>query len=137
MKSGLIDRFARLAALVAMLAVALGIAAPPLAARGWHGDGGWRIGFYGGGFYAPYWGYPYGAAYPYAAPYYYPDYPYAYPAPIPAPAPAPIYAAPPAPASAPVASSSVWYYCPPTKSYYPYVTTCKVAWKQVPTTPPR
>jgi hypothetical protein len=141
-----IDRFARLAALAAVLAVALGISAPSLAAGwhgggwhggGWHGGGGWRVGIYGGGFYAPYggypydWDYPYGAAYPYAAP-----YPYAYPT----PAPAPVYAAPPAaapPAPAPAASSSVWYYCPPTKSYYPYVSTCKVAWKQVPTTPPR
>jgi hypothetical protein len=136
-KSGSIDRFVRWATFGAVMAVALGFFAPSPAAAWYHG-GGWRVGFYGG-FYAPYgaypydWGYPYGAAYPYAAPY--PSYPYAYPAPMPAPAPAPIYAAPPAPA--PAASSSVWYYCPPTKTYYPYVTTCKVAWKQVPITPPR
>jgi hypothetical protein len=32
---------------------------------------------------------------------------------------------------------AVWYYCPATSSYYPYVATCAVAWQTVPTTPPR
>jgi hypothetical protein len=35
------------------------------------------------------------------------------------------------------AGGSVWYYCPTTGSYYPYVATCAVAWQTVPTTPPQ
>lgn len=29
-----------------------------------------------------------------------------------------------------------WYYCEPTRTYYPYVQTCSTAWKVVPATPP-
>jgi hypothetical protein len=32
---------------------------------------------------------------------------------------------------------AVWYYCPATSGYYPYVATCAVAWQTVPTTPPQ
>ena len=51
--------------------------------------------------------------------------------------PPPVQAAPQAapPAAAP-ASPSVWYYCAPTKTYYPYVQTCAEAWKTVPASPP-
>ena len=35
-----------------------------------------------------------------------------------------------------VAPQSSWYYCQPSKAYYPYVTSCPQAWQQVPTTPP-
>jgi hypothetical protein len=31
----------------------------------------------------------------------------------------------------------VYYFCPTSKSYYPYVPRCAVAWRRVPTTPPR
>jgi hypothetical protein len=87
-----------------------------------HGHGGFIFvqGYY------PYYGYPYYGRH-YAYPYYPPSYPSAYPTYV-VPAPAPV--APP-----PAAAAAVWYYCPPTQSYYPYVSTCAVAWQQVPATP--
>jgi hypothetical protein len=97
---------------------------------GFHGGrggfhGGYH-GFFGGVFVDPFfWDYPYlyGYPYPYSA---YP-YPYAGPSVYPPPAP-PVAAAPP---------QNVWYYCPSSHGYYPYVATCSVAWQQVPATPPQ
>lgn len=53
---------------------------------------------------------------------------YSYPQPVyPYPDPyVPPYVAQAAP------SSSVWYYCPPSRAYYPYVPTCPVPWQIVP-----
>ena len=33
-------------------------------------------------------------------------------------------------------AQSVYYFCPATNAYYPYVTSCAVVWRVVPTTPP-
>jgi hypothetical protein len=32
-------------------------------------------------------------------------------------------------------SQQYWYYCEPSKTYYPYVATCEADWKAVPATP--
>lgn len=128
-------------AVAAILSLAV-TASPAMARGGWHGGGhdgggggfhhgfhdhdGFRGGFFFGGvggFYDPYLGYPY-YGYPYAYPYAYP-YPYPYP-----------YATPYAPAAAPAAPPpEVWYFCPPTKAYYPYVSSCSVPWQPVPARP--
>lgn len=117
-----------------VMAAILSLAMPvlPAVARGGGGhDGGFHHGghhdhdrfFFGGfgGFYDPFWGYPY-YGYPYAYPYAYP-YPYPYPA-----TDAPVAA----PASPPQA---VWYFCQPANAYYPYVSTCSAPWQQVPAQP--
>jgi hypothetical protein len=122
----------------ALLAVAISVS--PALARGgghdggFHGGGGFHHGFHDhdgfrggfffggiGGLYYPYLDYPY-YGYPYAYPY---PYPYPYP-----------YAAPYAPAGAPAAApQDAWYFCPPAKAYYPYVSSCPVPWQQVPAQP--
>ena len=33
-------------------------------------------------------------------------------------------------------SDGYWYYCPDSKSYYPYVKECASKWERVPPTPP-
>jgi len=83
---------------------------------GFHGGGfrgregfGAGFGYYGGGFYEPY-GYDYGYANP---------QPYSQ-----------------AMAGAP-SSQDVWYFCPPTKTYYPYVQSCSVSWQAVPAVAPQ
>jgi hypothetical protein len=43
-------------------------------------------------------------------------------------------AAHPSAAASPPPKEAVWYYCPATSRYYPYVATCAVAWQTVPTT---
>lgn len=96
------------------------------------------IPLFGPGFYpSPYYPYP---AYAYPAP------PYAYPAPAYS-YPAPAYSYPGAPpatymeqgypqaAPAPVQPQD-WYYCPNSKSYYPYVRECPSGWQRVPSQPP-
>lgn len=100
---------------------------------------------------APFWALagvpPYGYYGPPYAPAYYPP-PYGTYAPPPAAAPqavpgppTPLTPPPPGihpPASyAPPAVRDVYYFCPASKSYYPYVARCAVPWRQVPTTPPR
>ena len=60
-----------------------------------------------------------------AAPFY---YPYAYPYYSPAPvyyAPPPVYMEPPAP------QENYWYYCAPSRAYYPYVQDCPGGWQRV------
>jgi hypothetical protein len=98
--------------------------------HGWHHHGygccGWGFGFVD-----PFW-YPY-PWYPYPWIDYGYDYSYAYVAPPVAPMPpADSSAAPPA-APAP----SYWYYCPDSKTYYPYVRQCASAWERVAPTPTR
>ena len=72
-----------------------------------------------------------------AAPYGY--YPPAYPAPIySAPAyvpPAMTYAPAPASHASPPAQNA-YYFCPASKAYYPYVSSCATAWRSVPVIPP-
>ena len=78
------------------------------------------------------------AYYPAPYPYYYPPPAYYYPPPVyAAPAP-PVYVeqqaapAPPAPqAQAAPQQDSFWYYCPDSKTYYPYVKSCASAWQRV------
>lgn len=47
---------------------------------------------------------------------------------------------PPANAAAPATPAppavQYWYYCPSSKSYFPYVSSCPEGWTQVPATPP-
>ena len=79
------------------------------------------------------WYYPYYS--PYYDPYYY--YPFYYPY-------APVVTVPSTPQeyierphgkSSP-APSGVWYYCPESKAYYPYVRECPGGWQKVPAKPP-
>ncbi|MGA7181119.1 MAG: hypothetical protein WBX11_16255 [Thiobacillaceae bacterium] len=44
--------------------------------------------------------------------------------------------APPSAQAAPPQPTQNWYYCEPSKAYYPYVSTCPADWKLVPATPP-
>jgi hypothetical protein len=117
-------------------------------AAGSHHGGGHYGGHYGGGrhysgsfgvyFGAPYWGW--GPWYsPYYYPYYYPYYPYPYPQP-------PAVTVPSLPEeyiqrSGPDERTAepppnVWYYCPESKAYYPYVKECPGGWQTVPAEPP-
>jgi hypothetical protein len=125
---------------------------------GFYRDGGRRGGFYGerhhdhyrgdldlviGGSiwgWGPWWGY----GWPYYDPYYsyYPYYPYPY---------SPYYYGPSSvlpetpqsyiqreePESTPASSAwpSDWFYCPGSKTYYPYVKECPGGWQAVPSTP--
>lgn len=93
------------------------------------------------GYYTP----PYYAAPSYYAPGYYYAPSYSSYAPPPPPAPqaapaAPVPLTPPTthrPASyAPPPAGNAYYFCPTSKGYYPYVATCSVAWRPVPTSPP-
>ena len=119
---------------------------------GYSGKGGHKGGYYGGrGYYGRYYrgrgygGY-YGSAwfgwpgwyYPYYYPYYYSYSPYYYPYY------SPVVSVPSEPqeyieqpqrdkASSPPA---VWYFCPDSKTYYPYVRECPGGWQTVPAQPP-
>lgn len=102
-------------------------------ARGGHRGGGWhhgaRVGVFIG---APVFAYGYGYR-PYY-PYYYPPayYPYAVPAPVVVqPASPPVYIERSDEQAAAPGSSDYWYYCPDTKSYYPYVGSCASPWQRV------
>ena len=77
-----------------------------------------------------------GIGVPLYAPWYYAPPPYYYyPAPVVVQSPpvyierAPAQAAPPAP-------EPFWYYCPDSKTYYPYVQQCAVPWQRVSPHPP-
>jgi hypothetical protein len=66
----------------------------------------------------------------YPAPYYYP-----YPAPVVVQQQQPVYVeSAPAPQAAP--AEQFWYYCPDSKTYYPYVKSCSSAWQRVRPQPP-
>jgi hypothetical protein len=108
--------------------------------------------FFGFGGFAPFYPYAYPYAYyPYAYPYPYPyPYPYAvtYAPPPAAPPPraasgAPVPLTPPPPTAhlpasyAPPPVRSAYYFCPANKGFYPYVASCAVAWRPVPTAPPQ
>lgn len=63
----------------------------------------------------------------YPSPYYYQPVPVV----VAPPAPPPVYIEQ-APAVAPVeVQQSYWYYCKPSKSYYPYVKECPAGWERV------
>ena len=124
------------------------------AADGRHGGGGrggdyYKGGGHGGGYYrgghdhysgsrvgvvigGPYWGW----GYPWYYPSYYPyPYPYYYPpaATVPSTPPEYIERARPESSSNPF---DLWFYCPGSKTYYPYVKECPGGWKTVPAKPP-
>ncbi|HUO44680.1 MAG TPA: hypothetical protein VMT94_07200 [Burkholderiales bacterium] len=97
---------------------------------GWHGGGHWHGGggvgiYFGGplfwpGYYDPYYGYPY----------YYPPV-------VTVPAEPPTYIEQGQnEAPAPDQNSGYWYYCPDSKTYYPYVKECASSWQQVVPQPP-
>jgi hypothetical protein len=71
----------------------------------------------------------------FGVPIYYPPPVYYAPPPIYYPPPAVIYAPPPASNVQP--ETFTYYYCPESKSYYPYVRECPGGWERVPGVPPR
>ena len=106
---------------------------------GWRGGNGaaWNVGWrggpaygYGGAYRYGYgWGYPYAVAPIVVGAGFYgaPAYPYA----------APVVYAPPEPmvmVSQP--QPNVWYYCAPSKAYFPYVQSCATDWQVLPAMPP-
>jgi len=138
-------------AFVALLALSLAASVPAQADRGhgsYHGGHGghyyghsgvhWGVylgvPFYYPGYYSSYY-YP-----PYYSPYYYPGYGGYYPgygSTVVVPSGPTTYveradqqAAPEAPAQ------SWWYYCPESKTYYPYVKQCPGGWQKVAPQPP-
>ena len=110
--------------------------------RGGHYGGHWGGGHYGhyyrGGHYGSYWsGVRVGIGWPFWGPSWYSPYynPYYYPPAVAVPSTPPAYIeqAQPEPSSAP---SDVWYYCPDSRTYYPYVKECPGGWQTVPAQPP-
>ena len=88
--------------------------------------------FLGGPFWGPSWYYPT----PYYSPYYYPYYyPYDYPPAISVPSSPPVYIEREQPKDQYV-PQDVWFYCPDSKAYYPYVKECPGGWQMVPAQPP-
>ncbi|MGE5237368.1 MAG: hypothetical protein ACM3ON_01035 [Chloroflexota bacterium] len=86
-------------------------------------------GYYPGPYYYPYYA-------PYYNPYYYPYYsPYYYPPAVTVPSTPQSYIErnQPQESSAPPA---IWFYCPDSKKYYPYVRECPGGWETVPAEPP-
>jgi hypothetical protein len=101
--------------ILAVLAVATAASIPALA----HG-GRARVGF---GFYfgGPAWYYP--------PPYYY------YPPVVAVPSEPTVYVERGNSYSPPEQSQGYWYFCPETKTYYPYVSQCAKGWQKVSPTP--
>lgn len=99
--------------------------------------------YYGYGYYAP----PYYLAPSYYAPgYYAPPYLTYAPPPATAPQAAPGKPEPPSPPPptthppagyAPPLARNAYYFCPASKGYYPYVSSCPVPWRPVPIIPPK
>ncbi len=96
----------------------------------------WSMSFgsgFGPGFYSPYYSPFYGSSWPgywgpsvvYSAPVYSP--------PVVIQQSPPVYIERP---SAEPPATAYWYYCAPTRSYYPYVSDCAEAWQRVPPVPP-
>ena len=85
----------------------------------------------GGSFWGPPWYYP---------PYYYPSYyspyyyPYSYAPVVEIPSSPPVYIERSRPDSS--ALPNLWFYCPESKTYYPYVKECPGGWQTVPAKPP-
>ncbi len=77
------------------------------------------------------WYYPGPYYYPYYYPYYEPYYPYYNSPEVAEP---PTYIEPDQPVQ-PSTPSDVWYYCPGSKIYYPYVGECPGGWQAVPAQP--
>ena len=111
-------------------------------ARHWR-SGAWRHGWHSGR--VGWWWVAGGMWYFYPQPVYpYPD-PYRPPLVVVEPAPQPpvvvqmpppMPAAPQGPIEAVQPATQFWYYCEPSRAYYPYVASCPSGWKTVPATPP-
>ncbi len=84
-----------------------------------------------GSFWGPPWYYP---PYYYSQPYYSPYYPYAYAPVVEVPSSPPVYIERSRPDSS--APPNLWFYCPESKTYYPYVKECTGGWQTVPAEPP-
>ena len=107
----------------------------------YRGGGYYRGGYYRGGYYRG-GGYYYGPSFgisigsPWYYPYYYPYYdPYYYAPTVTIPSEPHEYIEKPR-SEEPSAPSGVWYYCPGSKTYYPYVKECPDGWQTVPAQPP-
>jgi hypothetical protein len=128
-------KFIHLTAAAVSLAV-LVASAPAQAQRGGHFRGGVHFGI---GIGVPFYGYR-----PYYPPYYYPPYYYPpayYPPVVVAPAAPPVYIErqdqlPPQPQVQADAGQNDWFYCPDSKTYYPYVQQCASEWQRVTPHPP-
>ena len=83
----------------------------------------------GGPFWGPAWYYP--SYYPYD-PYYSPYYTSV----VEVPSTPPVYIERSEPADDSSTPSGIWYYCPDSKAYYPYVMECPGGWQTVPAQPP-
>ena len=128
--------------IVIALAMALLASGSAFADR-YSGSGGHKGGYYrDGGHYGGYYGSYYrggtslAIGWPYWGPsWYYPSYYYPYYAPVdevPSTPPVYIERSEPADDSTP---SGIWYYCPDSKTYYPYVMECPGSWQTVPAQP--
>ena len=83
-------------------------------------------------------GFYFGPGYYYPPPYYYPPAVYYPHVPVVVNQPAPVYveqAPAPSNSASTQASSGDWFYCPASKTYYPYVKECSEAWQRVPAVP--
>jgi hypothetical protein len=111
--------------LAALFAISL-VASAPAQARGHGGHGGYH------GHARIHYGFYFGA--PLYSPWYYPP-PYYYPQTIVVPTSPPVYIERGDEQAAPQAQSW-WYYCPESKTYYPYVKQCPGGWQKVAPQPP-
>lgn len=112
--------------------------------HGYYRGGGYYRGhgYYGGGiglglyYGSPYWGASWG--YPYY-PYYYPSYPayspYYYGPEVTIESSPPVYIER-GQKSEPSNVPAIWFYCPDSRKYYPYVKECPGGWQSVPAQPP-
>lgn len=103
-----------------------------------HYGGDWDVvigGYWGWG---PWWGYQWPYYNPYYYPYYYQPYPYYYTPSVVVPEGTQTYIEQQEPQSSPTSSEwpGDWFYCPGSKSFYPYVKECPGGWKTVPAKPP-
>jgi hypothetical protein len=107
--------------------------------HGGHGHSHYRSNvdvFIGGSFWGPPWYYPRSYYYdPFYAPFYAPYYyPYSYAPIVEAPSSPPFYIERQQPDPSPL--PKIWFYCPESKTYYPYVKECPGGWQTVPAKPP-
>jgi len=95
-------------------------------------DGRWRHGWHDGRI--GWWWVLGGIWYFYPAPVY--PYPDPYTPPIVVQSQPPVVVIQPPPVMAAPQAPQTWYYCEPSRAYYPYVSTCPSGWKAVPAAPP-
>lgn len=116
----------RVTAALAIVTTLLGAMATETAWANGRGRVSVGVGFGFGGYWPGYWGWPgyWYPPYPYYAPHYYP--------PVVTTAPEPTrYIERGDAQAAPEPRRDWWYYCPETKTYYPYVKQCAGGWQRV------